>query len=232
MKLRQANGFVSIKGVSVSSISDNASGARSQSREANEQSGEGAKLVEQLLSKIEHVTALVSDTATTIQKLGHDSAQIGTIVNIIKEIADQTNLLALNAAIEAARAGESGRGFAVVADEVRKLAERSGQAANEIAGKISSIQASTTSAVDQMASGVREAEEQAQLAHDAGRAIGNISSAVGSTANSIADVTAAIHEQSVASQDLAKHVETIAQMSEENSGAVHQIAATATTLGG
>lgn len=217
--------------VSVSSISDNASGARARSEEANTQSSEGAKLVEQLLSKIERVTTLIGDSAATIQKLGHDSAQIGTIVSVIKEIADQTNLLALNAAIEAARAGETGRGFAVVADEVRKLAERSGQAANEIAGMIGRIQTSTTSAVDQMASGVQEVEEQAKLAQETGRAIANISTAVGGTASSIADVTASIHEQSVASQDLAKHVETIAQMSEENSGAVHEVASTATSLG-
>ncbi len=57
---------------------------------------------------------------------------ITTLTQDITAISEQTNLLALNAAIEAARAGEAGRGFSVVADEVRKLAEQSQQTAEKI----------------------------------------------------------------------------------------------------
>jgi methyl-accepting chemotaxis protein len=217
--------------VSASAISDNARAATTQSNHARQLSAQGTEFVNQLLAKIEQVSEAVQLSAESIGALGARSNEIQAIVHVIKDIADQTNLLALNAAIEAARAGESGRGFAVVADEVRKLAERSAQAASQIAEMIDGIQATTSQAVAQMNSEVHDVEEEAALSQQTGRAITGLREAAGTTASAIAEVSSAIREHGTATQEVARHIEDIARMTEENSASVRQAATAATRLG-
>jgi methyl-accepting chemotaxis protein len=86
-------------------------------------------------------------TNAVVRTLAEGAERIGTVVELINQIAGQTNLLALNATIEAARAGEAGRGFAVVASEVKSLAGQTARATEEIGKQIGEIQAATREAV-------------------------------------------------------------------------------------
>jgi methyl-accepting chemotaxis protein len=216
--------------VGVDNISRNALDAQESSGKSDSVAAEGVRLVDSVVREIRGIAETVNQSAATIEELGRHSDAISVIVGTIKEIADQTNLLALNAAIEAARAGDTGRGFAVVADEVRKLAERTGQATQEIAGMIQSVQAGTSEAVVSMKRGVERVAHGVEEAQRAGENIVEVQAHTRQVRESIDEITVALREQAAASGEIARNVERIARMADENNVDVRENAATANHL--
>lgn len=216
--------------VSIDQVKENATEAHNISQTAGEISEEGASVIHNAASEMRKISQAVQASSQIVEDLGHQSDQITSIVNTIKEIADQTNLLALNAAIEAARAGEQGRGFAVVADEVRKLAERTGNSTKEIGEMVAKIQNGTRSAVSSMQDGVRQVSNGVELANQAGDSINRIRDGALRVTVVVNGISDSISEQSMASNEIAQKLEVIAQMSEESAAAVRQTADAARQL--
>lgn len=166
------------------------------------------------------VANTVKSSSKTISDLGESIKKIGVIANSIKEIAEQTNLLALNAAIEAARAGEQGRGFAVVADEVRKLAERTATSTKDIASTISEITAISNEAVRAMGGAVTEVESGIALIRKNGEGLQEIMNATVTMSDRIGHIAHASKEQSAAGDNVAKSLEQITSLVDENTRSV------------
>ena len=210
--------------VSINHVSDGAREALEISRKSGDLSGQGSEIIHKAATEMRHIADTVRQTSSAIENLGQQSTQISSIAQVIKEIAEQTNLLALNAAIEAARAGEQGRGFAVVADEVRKMAERTANATKEITEMIDSIQSTARVAVTSMAEAGSQVDGGVTLAQQAGDAINQIKEKSAQVLRTVGDISSALAEQSSASNDIATHIEKVAQMTEENSAATKETA--------
>jgi methyl-accepting chemotaxis protein len=203
-------------GVGIDSISNHASNTRELALSTGSVSDEGSLIIENTTNEMNVMVETVSRTSSVVQTLGEESRQISTVVQVIKEIADQTNLLALNAAIEAARAGEQGRGFAVVADEVRKLAERTTSSLDDITHMVTKIQSSTNNAVDEMAKVTHQVEQGQKLTHEAGEKMIIVKEHANQVSSAIDEISHALQKQGVASHNIAKNVENIVQMTDEN----------------
>ena len=134
---------------------------------------------------IDKVNGAAATAQGDVGQLTNQANRISEVVAIIQNIAGQTNLLALNATIEAARAGEMGKGFAVVANEVKVLADQTGKATEDIAQRISAINASTRSTVGAM-------EEIARHIDEASLCAGGIVSSIDQQRSATSEIAANI----------------------------------------
>ena len=185
---------------------------------ASEVAGKARTLVGEARDRAETSGQVVRQAVDAMGAIAESSDKISKITSVIDEIAFQTNLLALNAGVEAARAGEAGRGFAVVASEVRALAQRSSDAAREIADLISSSSA-------QIRRGVN-------LVGEAGQAIGSIENYVQQIFGSVNEIAASSTEQSAGLAEINIAVNQLDQNTQQNAAMFEETSAASQSLRG
>lgn len=154
---------------------------------------------------------VVRSTVEAIGRIENASKEIGSIIDVIDQIAFQTNLLALNAGVEAARAGEAGKGFAVVAQEVRELAQRSAAAAREISALI-------LNSTNEVAEGVR-------LVNATGTSLERIEKFVNEINVNVDAIATGANEQASSLGEINNAVNQLDQATQQNAGLVSSIAA-------
>lgn len=162
-------------------------------------------------------------TKDAIDELYTSTQTIGSVTSVIKDIANQTNLLALNAAIEAARAGEQGRGFAVVADEVRKLAERTAGNTQEIDNSIKVLSAQVDVVIQNINFALHQIVAVNHAVENACEGLIEIRSASEGVARASTEVADMLIQQSATAQDVARNMEEMNILVEENKLSFEQV---------
>ncbi len=186
---------------------------------------QGEGLTAKALENLKDVLSQIENNAELIVAFSEQVQKIGSIIDVITNIAQKTNLLALNATIEAARAGEYGHGFAVVAEEVSKLADSTSASAGEITRLIETTREQSQKVQQSMADSVK--------AIDAGREAVDIT---GSAFKTIIDKAETAQVKSVHIRDLTEKqrsgaqalvvaIEEIARVAEDNAASTEEVSA-------
>ena len=208
--------------VSVQLVAENSNHAAEISEAVLRKAQQSIQGLEETRAQFEAIAGTLDGAGEVTRRLADRSANISSIVNVIREIAEQTNLLALNAAIEAARAGEQGRGFAVVADEVRKLAERTSSATQEIGQLLSGIQGEINQVVVAMQQGQEQMQTGQGLVGTARQLVEEIGGEARDSAQNVHSIADSTREQGIAANAIAQRIEQIVQMADRNHAAISE----------
>ncbi|MCQ4165206.1 methyl-accepting chemotaxis protein [Tahibacter harae] len=223
-QITSASAAINEIAVSIDEVSKNSAESADVAQRSVQIASKGAAIVRQTIQGMDSIRDQIQETSKRIKRLGESSQEIGSIVELINDIAEQTNILALNAAIQAASAGEAGRGFAVVADEVQRLAERASNATKRIETLVQTIQSDTNEAVSSMEQTTAEVVAGARLAEDAGLALGEIEKVSNDLADLIQNISEAARQQSAAATNISATMNVIQEITTQTSLGASQTA--------
>ncbi|HET9593959.1 MAG TPA: methyl-accepting chemotaxis protein, partial [Anaeromyxobacteraceae bacterium] len=170
---------------------------------------QGESSLQALMDSMGRVHRNAADVDEAISKLSRRVERIGTVVEVIDEIADRSDLLALNAALEGAKAGEAGRGFSIVAAEMRRLAENVLESTKEIKNLIAEIREATHAAKDASDGNKKVAGEGERLGRAAMQNVAAILQGIQETSDAARVIHLATQQQRTATEQVVQSMTEI-----------------------
>ncbi|MEJ0097142.1 MAG: methyl-accepting chemotaxis protein [Bauldia sp.] len=191
-------------------------------------SGDGT--VERANESIIGIKRQVDQIVGHMIELGKKSQQIGSVLDIVAELAEQTNILSINATIEAAGAGETGKRFAIVADEIRKLADRVAGSAKEVRGLIDDVRSSVNTTVMATETGSKAVDAGSRQFGDVATAFRQIADLVGTTTEAAREIELSTKQQATAVEQVNVAISNVTQAARETEASTSQTLETASLL--
>lgn len=210
----------------VQEVARHAQQAAEAARAANHKTQQGHERLNLTLNTLGQLDSSIQSTALSMTRLKEGTENIGSIMEVIRNVAEQTNLLALNAAIEAARAGEHGRGFAVVADEVRNLAARTQASTEEIHSMIERLVAEAEASFQAMQESQQQASHTLEHAQQTTQALEDVRHHIHQMADMNTQIASAAEQQAAVADEMSHNLVNINDLAgQTREGAVHTTAA-------
>ena len=164
---------------------------------------------------ISSIRRQVDQIVSHMLELGKKSQEIGSVLDIVSELAEQTNILAINATIEAAGAGEAGKRFAVVAEEIRKLADRVGGSTKEVRTLIDDVRSAVNTTVMATETGSKAVDAGSRQFGDVATAFKQIAGLVTATTEAAREIELSTKQQSTAVEQVNVAISNVTQASVE-----------------
>lgn len=211
-------------------IAENAGAVARVAEETLNSARSGRGAIGEFIQAMQQIRADGLAVSESITKLLRRVERIGTVVEVIDEIADRSDLLALNAALEGSRAGEAGKGFSIVAAEMRRLAENVLDSTKEIKNLITEIREATAAAATAADASRTATESGERLGSVAASAVEGILAGVQETSDAARVINLATQQQRTATEQVVASMAEIEDVTRQTTQASKQATSAAAEL--
>ncbi|WP_020675985.1 methyl-accepting chemotaxis protein [Geopsychrobacter electrodiphilus] len=194
--------------------------AQNTSEKVDQATNVGSSQIAKNIEGMQLIRVTVQVINKKMKSLSERLLEIGTISQLISDVATRTTILAMNASIEASRAGEQGRGFLVISNEIKRLADESSDATREIGGIIKAIQSEANDVTSALEEETSTVEQQTRLAQETGTALEEIEKATQQSKQLINEITGLSKNQHRVSDDMVISIRKMADITAQTSSLV------------